>query len=348
MRLVIPVILISGCAKGPTEPGPDPCETAQSLRTSAGFMTVAEEADIAARSIPGGFGGLYQELGASSNGFMVAFYKDTSFTDEKKTTLRRVLLCQGAYPGWAGRFLTTELFQIAVRIGQYTATELLTYLNRLEPLTRDPSVWALEVDPEKNRVWIGLAENSQRARIEQLVSTQAVPLEAVIIEGPPPTSGSEQFEPLMEMVETVSSIEDLGTFGFAIKFRFTNRQNSLRYPDWCVDPDPDHFTAYFAYVLEKWDGTQWRFVKGTPCVSILLPPRTVTPGESVTDSIPVAAARRLNAFPAWLTARITGTYRLVGRVYTSTTPDPGAHVTDPAPAEEQVSKPFRIVNRASY
>lgn len=344
-RLAISAVILGACSNGTVEPSLDPCEVAHALRVTPEFTTVTAEADIAARALPGGFGGLYQELGPSSNGYMVAFFEDTAFGETRKADLRKLLSCGGAFPGWAGRFLTTELFQIQIRQAQYTASELLTYLHQLDPLKSDASVWGLELDPEQNRIWIGIEDDGQRTRIEQLAAQQGVPNAALAIEGPPPTTGTEQFESLSRLVETDPSAEDPGTFGFWLEMRFTNRQDSVRYPQWCVDFD----TRYFRYTLEKWDGTRWRLVKATLCASILVPPRIVAPGESLTDSIPVAGARRLNAFPGWLTARITGTYRFVGQVYRNTMTGPGGEVlTDPAATEEQVSKPFRVFNRGNY
>jgi len=345
-RLRFMLLALVACSSETVAPQPDPCEVAASLRSNPAFTTVAEEADIAARSLPGGFGGLYQEFGASSDGFMVAFFKDTSSAATRKADLRKLLLCRGAYPGWTGVFLTTELSQIEIRQGQYTGTELLEYLGRLESLKGDASVWGIEVDPEQNRVWIGLEDPAQRGRIEQLAAAQGVPSGALAIEGPPPVTGSEQFESLSPLIATDPAPELPGVFGFALKVRFTNRQASVRYPEWCADQG----LRYFRYTLQKWNGMEWKLVKATVCALILFPPRPVGPGESVTDSIPVTATRRLHTFPPWLSARITGTYRFVGAVYMDTTSGPGGFtvVTNLAPLEEQVSVPFKILNRGNY
>jgi len=345
-KLHVILLGVVACSSETVEPEPDPCDMAQSIRATSAFTTVAEEADIAARALPGGFGGLYQEFGASSDGIMVAFFKDTSFPAIRKADLRKLLLCRGAYPEWSGVFLTTDLSQIEIRQGQYTGTELLEYLGQLESLKNDASVWGIEVDPEQNKVWIGLEDAAQRGRIEQLAAAQGVPSGALAIEGPPPVTGSEQFESLSPLIETDLIEEFPGAFGFFLMVRFTNRQASVRYPEWCADGG----ARFFRYTLQKWNGTEWKMVKATVCDLIFFPPRPVGPGESVTDSIPVAAGRRLHAFPPWLSARITGTYRLVGAVYTDTTSGPAGLtvVTNPAPLEEQVSVPFRVLNRGNY
>ncbi len=334
------------CKGEPTAPALGLCDSARELRPSASFTTVAEEADIAAKVLSGGFGGLFQERGggAASDGILVAYFKDTS-DPALKNSVQTLLRCGAVYPGWAGVLVTTDLGTIAIRKGQYTATELLSYYRALESLKVDTSVWGLEVDPEANRVWIGITNHSQLVRIEQAVSTRDVPLAAVSIESPPPSTGLEQFE-VLDTALTTRSGENFGTIVMVVNVRFTNRQASTRYPDWCVGPWP-----YFLYTLEKWNGSEWRFVRGFVCVAVQLPPRAVLPGQSVIDSVQMQGARKLNTIPEWLTARITGTYRIVGRVYTSTTPDPSGGnpiLSDPAPPDEQVSAPFRVTNTLPF
>lgn len=344
------VVLVLGCNGNPVEPHVDPCEAARAIRSSPTFLTVAEEGDIAARVLPGGFGGLYQEFGGNSNGILVAYFNDLSVSGEAKTDLRKVLLCGGAYPGWAGVLLSTDLDAIAIRQGLYTGSELLSYLRALEPLKNDAGVWAIELDPEANRVWIGLTTGSALTRIQESIAARSVPAGAVLIEVPPPTTSAEQFQVLDSPAVTVDE-GDPGVLFFSLRVRFTNRQTSPRYPDWCVDPDPNSLTTYFLHTIQQWNGTQWKEVKAPLCNAILLPPRFVGPGESVTDSVPVVGVRRLNAIPHWLTARITGTYRFVGKVFRSTIPNPQGGpplVTDLAAPEEQVSAPFRLINTRPF
>lgn len=342
--------LIVGCNENAVEPKQQLCEAARAIRGTPQFLSVAEEADIAARVLPGGFGGLYQEFGGSSDGILVAYFKDSAPSTERKTDLRNVLLCGAVYPGWAGRMVTTDLQAIGIRQGQYTGAELLSYLRALEPLRSDSAVWALEVDPETNRVWIGLTEGAELTRIQQAVSARSVPTAAVTIEVPPPTTGSEQFEVLDAPVTAEEAPDEVGVFGFWLRVSFTNHQTSVRYPDWCVNLSIERFLAYFAYTLQKWDGTQWKTIHGPICVSVLLPPRSIAPGQTATDSVPVPGVRRLNAEPRWRTARITGAYRFVGKVYMSTTSDGSGPIflSDPAPAEEQVSAPFRLINTTPF
>lgn len=340
-----------GCSGSTVEPvpDPDPCEVARSIRNSPGFLTVAEEADIAAQALPGGFGGLYQDIGNSPR-TVVAFFKDVSAPGELVADLRKLLLCGGAYPGWAGQLLRTDFDAITIRQGQYTGTELLSYLRALEPLRSDPDVWAMEIDPQINRLWIGLTISSSSNRIQQAVLAHSVPSGAVLLEAPPPTTGTEQFEILNSPVEAI----DAGAFGvlfFPLQVRFTNRQASTRYPDWCIDQDQQTFTKYFGHTIQQWDGTQWKEVKSPVCVLVLIAPRAIGPGQSATDSVPVVGSRRLNGIPWWRTARTTGTYRFVGKIYRSTTPNPAGgpdFVSDLAPMEEQVSAAFRVVNTTAF
>lgn len=336
-------VFLLACEGGSAGPGPElsVCERAQALRTQPGFTTVAEEADLTARVLPGGFGGLYQDIGYG----LVAYFK-APVGFEVKQDLAKLLACEGAYPGWVDSLVVADPTGVIVRQGQYTARELLSYIRALEPLKADPAVWDFEVDPETNRVWLGITDAAQLGRVQLAVTGRGVPLAAVQIEVPPPTTGAEQFE-ILDTGITTKSGEDFGTISLNVRVRFTNRQIATRYPDWCVGAQ----WAYFQGSLEKWDGTSWRFVKGYACIAILLPPRAVLPGESVTDSVLMGGARRLNTGPAWRTARITGTYRFVGSVYTATTPHPIGGipiVSDPAPREEQLSAPFRIKNALPF
>lgn len=332
------------------EPPRNPCELAGGIRPSASFLGVPEEADIGTRVLGGGFGGLYQEMWQTRSGNLVAYFKDVSASSQLRTDLRKLLVCGGIYPGWADELVETDLDSITVRQGLYTGSELLSYLRALEPLRSDPDVWAMEIDPTANRVWIGLANASASSRIQQAVQARAVPSPAVHVEVPPPTNGDEQFEILNSPVRTV----DAGLFGvlfFPLRVRFTNRQTSARYPDWCINQDPQALTKYFGHTIQQWDGSKWNDVEEPFCVLVLLTPRPVAPGESATDSVPVVGSRRLRGIPYWRTARITGTYRLVGKVFRSTTPNPSggpAFVSDPAPPNEQFSVPFRVINTLPF
>src|SRR5690242_10488457 len=184
---LLAALLVAGCNGSAAEPDRPLCERARALRSTPGLMTVAEEADLAARVLPGGFGGLFQEIAPNSDGVLVAYFKDPTKTGVK-TSLHTLLLCGAVYPGWAGVFVVTDFNAIAIRQGKYDATELLSYRRALEPLKSDPVVWGLEIDPESNRVWLGITDPSQLTRIQQAVANRAVPATAVSIEVPPPTT----------------------------------------------------------------------------------------------------------------------------------------------------------------
>lgn len=347
MRFAVGFVTISamasGCIGDPGGPQTEQpvCEAAQAIRRTPGFTTVPEEADIAAKVLPGGFGGLYQDIGQG----LVAFFKD-AVAWEVKRDLVKLLECGGAYPGWANVLASTDVSTVILRQGQFTATELLTFFRALEPLKADPNVWSIEIDPETNRVWLGITEASELVRIRQAVTDRSVPLAAVQIEVPPPVTGLEQFEALDPAI-TPQGGEALGIMFAKLRMRFINRQSATRYPDWCFRAD----WASFLGSIEKWDGASWALVTGFVCIAILLPPRAVQPGEAVNDSVVVGGSRRLNTIPVWRTARTTGTYRFVGRVYTSTVPNPsGGHplVSDLAPPAEQVSTPFRVLNMLPF
>ena len=319
-----------------TGPAIDPCQTARDLRTSPGFLTVAEEADIVARVIPGGFGSLFQDFRSSND--LVIYLKDPSKRNSAEQALLQLLTCDVVYPGWFSHLIKADV--IDVRQGQYSATELLGYFHSLGQVRTDPDVWAVEVDPETDKVWIGLRSAAALSRIQQVVATIGVPAGAVSIESPPPVTGSEPFTVLDTDVPTTPHPTDNGVFRAATRLKYSNHFGETRYPDNCTTADGSQVT--FLYRIEKWNGQAWRRIYDPICATIALFPRPVAPGESRTDSLPFVGVRRLLGAPVWGAARITGTYRFVGTVYLSTTPLP-PYLTNPAP-EEQNSTPFRIVN----
>jgi len=343
--------LTVGCRNGAVGPAPNPCDVAKTIRGSPGFMTVAREAAVAARVLPAGFGGLYQQFSEGAAGSVVAYFKDPTSKADLRQALLDLLVCGGAYPGWAGELVQADYEMIQIQAGQYSADELLAFLEALAPLKSDPDVWAVDVDPQLNRVWIGLSLSAASGRVAGLVTSLGVPSAAVVLETPPPTTGDEQFEVISPLPAATVDGGIAGLFYFPLRVRFTNHQSATRYPDWCVNPDPETLTAYFNYKLQQWNGSVWNDIVSPVCELVLLPPRPVAPGQSVVDSIPVTGSRRLKTIPWWRTARITGTYRLVGSVYMSTVPNPNggpASVADPAPSTEQVSRPFRLSNGLPY
>lgn len=307
---------------------------------------MAEEADVAARVLPGGFGGLYERFpGNGTSGTLVVYLEDLGKQDEVAVALPQLLQCGGAYPGWLGSLVST--LDMEFRHGRYTGSEILTYLRAVEPLRDDPDVWGVANDPETNRVWVGLRTGAAVGRLQQALASLSVPLDVVTLEAPPPTTGTEPFAVLTSPVTPDPGLLPLGGFGFWFRVRYTNSQAEPRYPDWCVGGDPDTPIAYFAHTLQQWHGATWRTIFTPTCVAVLLAPREVAPGETATDSVPSAAARRLDARPVWDTPRITGTYRFVGQVYTTLTATP-PYIVNLAPLDEQVSAPFRVVSNLPF
>ena len=150
LRCFVVSLVASGCgaAVGPPDPPQDPCAAAHAIRSGPQFLSVAEEADIAARVIPGGFGG--------------------SIVVERT---------RGGRTNWSPRTSWA-----------------------LQPVRGDPGGWAVEVDPELNRIWIGLGNSSELPRIRQMVSDRAVPLAAVVLETPAPSTGGEPFAVLEQLI----------------------------------------------------------------------------------------------------------------------------------------------------
>ncbi len=312
---------------------------AREIRPQPEFLTVPEEADILARISPGGFGSLFQDFGPGS---LVVYLQNLAKSDSAKLVIRRLLNCGGAYPGWSNQLVDPNSIQ--VRQGNYTGSQLLGYLRALDQLKNDPAVWAIEIDPEINKIWIGLRSSSELARISLGVTSAGVPNGAAQIEIPPSATGLEPFHVLDSTVATVVKVNANGVFLAEARVTYTNHFSETRYPDYCVTIDGSRVS--FQYRIEEWDGQNWRTIHNPICLAIGLPPDPIQPGESRTDTIPFGGVRRLNAQPLWRTARITGYYRFVGKVYLSVIPNT-PFLTDPAP-EAQISTPFRILNTLPF
>ncbi|MCC7132354.1 MAG: hypothetical protein IT352_06910 [Gemmatimonadales bacterium] len=339
--VAVAAMLIAGCdAQDPAGPE-DPCDAAMAIRPSGSFLGSAAESDIAARVIPGGFGGMYHQAdGDRFAAGLIVRLKDMSKATQAGAALRRLLSCGGAFPGWNDVIVSPS--EIHAQEAQFTATELYEATRALEPLRSDPDVWGIEFDPEANRVWIGILQAAASVRIEAAVTGLGVAAEKVLIEPPPPAGGVESFAVKDEEVSTSAEPgAPLGVMFFSLRVSYTNLQGAVRYPDWCVSPDPEVLTPFFLFAIERWERGTWRVAYHPICTAVLLEPRTIQPGQVVTDSVPVPAVRRLGAAPIWRTPRVSGTYRFVGTVYRSRTVTP-PFVADPAAANERVSAPFRV------
>jgi hypothetical protein len=339
----IVVLSAGGCATGMTDPDASktPCATAKELRSAipggaAGFLTRGQEAAIAARVIPGGFGGLFEDLNSRT---LVARLKDMSQRQAAQDVLTQVLTCGAVYPGWLNVFVSIDVIEF--RQGQYDGIELLSHFEALADFRTDPDVWGMELDPELNRIWVGIDDPGALSRIQARVSAVSVPLGAVAIEAPPPSTGAG-FEVLEPAVLVQENPQVTGIFSFNVHLRYTNQFQGTRYPDQCVSPDLSVFYSYFLFTVARWDGTQWVPSIIPICRAILLQPRPVAPGQQQTDSIPIVVSRRLSAGPFWHAARLTGYYRFEVPVYLSTTSTP-PFVTGLAPLEQRVSAPFRVI-----
>jgi hypothetical protein len=69
----------------------------------------------------------------------------------------------------------------AVR-GQYTVSQLKRWAERATELLEVPGVTAVDLDEAKNRVAIGLEDNSRTPTVEQGIVSLGIPREAVVIE----------------------------------------------------------------------------------------------------------------------------------------------------------------------
>lgn len=337
LGICLSLLAACGSPAGPVE-ARDACVDAQALRSQipggSGFLSEAQEADIAAHVVPGGFGGLHQNYAA---GTLIIHLTDLTKRVEAESTLRYILTCGAVYPGWVGtRIAPASITSVQ---GQFTATELMGWAQSLSGLRSNPGVFGVVIDPEINRIWIGLDQAAARVEIEQAVAGASVPLAAVTIESPPPSAPQAAFQIL---TSPVAFGETDGVYSFHLSVQYRNPTADNRYPDWCVEVFSNPLFAYFLYSVERWEGGAWSRVFDPFCELVALAPREVVPGEQVTDSVPVTAVHRVNAQPVWRKWRVVGTYRLVGRVYRVRTQTP-PFVADEAPVEERVSAPFRLI-----
>jgi aryl-alcohol dehydrogenase-like predicted oxidoreductase len=115
----------------------------------------------------------------------------------------------------------------------------------------------------------------------------------------------------------------------------TNRTADTVYLHPCGRSQPN-------FLLEKWDGSEWRPAYATPCPAILMldPPR-VAPGATRTDTARVRASTAANAAPRFELDPLAGTYRLVYmQAYGSWHVNEGPG--ELLPLEKRVSAAFRI------
>ena len=66
--------------------------------------------------------------------------------------------------------------------GQYTISQLKAWTERASALFQNPAVTLIDLDEAKNRVAIGVADDSPIEAVERALSSLGVPREAVVIE----------------------------------------------------------------------------------------------------------------------------------------------------------------------
>lgn len=66
--------------------------------------------------------------------------------------------------------------------GQYTISQLKAWTEQARVVLQHPGVTLVDLDEARNRVTIGVADNSQIGRVERMLSALRIPRKAVIIE----------------------------------------------------------------------------------------------------------------------------------------------------------------------
>ena len=96
-----------------------------------------------------------------------------------------------------------------------------------------------------------------------MVSDRAVPLAAVVLETPAPSTGGEPFAVLEQLILPTAG-QTLGVFELNFHVRYTNPFPERRFLGRC----PQSFTPHtnVTYFLEKWDGTNWQLAFAPFCV----------------------------------------------------------------------------------
>lgn len=326
----------AACATDPGTPPPvDRCAEAKGLRTSAyppgGPRDAGEEADVASRLVPGGFGGLYQDR---ARNILMVTLKDVSQQEPALVRLGALMGCDAIYPGWLNRQVTFAT--VEVRPGDFTGRELAEARAAAAGAGQDPGVLAAEFDPESNRIWLGAVDQAAADRITARMAAAGVPATRLRIELEP----ADTVAAITPVTNPVTGADFATGFFFRIPILHRNTSGSPVYQGRCIVPGSRPLRHFPLFTLEKWTGTDWREVYWPVCEAIILGEVVTAPPQGVrADTVEVVVNTRLNAFPTWNNPRTAGFYRLVVPLYRSATGFPPI-LGDPLPAAAGTSPHF--------
>jgi hypothetical protein len=182
---MLAVLVSSGAAacggEDPCDDVPDdPCaaepEIRAELQSGVAFWTPDHEDALAARLIPGGFGGVYLEDADTLAIVLVA----PSAADCAERHFRAALACGAIYKD--SILVTNPPRAIVVSDGEFDAIELLEWRMLATVAFGDPEVRGLGIDRMRNRIVIDVATTDAVQRVEELVVNAGVPRGAFVVE----------------------------------------------------------------------------------------------------------------------------------------------------------------------
>lgn len=330
-------LLMAGCAAQGTSVGPTSrCDAAKEVRAvlyPLGTSTDAEEADVASRVLPGGFGGLHMDIERS---ILRVSLTDPSMVAEVGPALDSLLNCGAAYPGRVGTAISLTPKEFVA--GRFTGQQLQDWFRRLQPEVA-AHAWAFEIDPIQTLLWIGVNGPADSAVVAETSARLGIPRTGLQIETPPSDSAAGAFR----LADRGLVTQAVAGVGFYISPRLIHG-NQLPHPvyqDRCAVGGQPGRTEPFAR-LERWEGSSWRVVYRPFCVAVLLlNPIVVQPGGVREDTVGITHVTRLNSRPTWDVIRVAGTYRLVVPLFRSAVGSPPV-LQDPLPDSVGRSETFRL------
>lgn len=336
---VVALVVGSGCSSTPPDPPPPTlsrCDVVRQLRTSlypGGVLTDAEEADVASRVVPGGFGGLFMDIQQS---VLIVALVDISQQGPAAATLDTLIACGAVYPGRLGT--TLAIGNKEFRPVTHTAQELRVWLGQVRDRATG-RIWALEIDPIANHVWVGVSGQSDGEEVLRVADSLRIPRTGLRVEAPPTDSVAGAFRLAIRDI-VVTRVPELGYYFLPVLTQLNDGLSAV-FQDRCsISGQPGRSEPLVR--LEKWEEGGWRVVFRPICVAVLLlNPISVPPGGSRVDTVSITAVTRLNSRPVWNNVRIAGTYRLVVPLFRSSVGFP-PQLADPLPDSAGRSQTFRL------
>ena len=127
--------------------------------------------------------------------------------------------------------------------------------------------------------------------------------------------------------------DEINALVVSMRVSYTNPTGSTTYLPKCGKEKP-------VPVLQKLDGTEWINAWGPVCQSILVPPIRVEPGKTYTQAVVLRSSLYPNMYPRFSVNEISGTYRLLYRIYE--TVESRRYGNDMVPLAARISNTFQI------